>query len=795
MSGVGAVKSHGLQWSLGGMVAFAWRPEGFLIYERKADGTLGVRPDRLINKFAQNNYPDRDGIKEELLADGRITDENLRINTEDYKIITWPPVERPVYPAFNEESDGEDQDPKTKEGQFNSNKITAHLKLRKPKDLELATGESWYPQEEKADWCLHSPEYIQYRPEEDELVPNRFDRIICDYILEYTNDLREHAPFHPPLRGEYSPADFIVQFDEKIQYIAHNDDNYPEDYQLTQERVEKTRQFPVSTNQFQTLPLEDALQFKWWWAENIQLNEVAEAKALAEEPEDEEKRASMIAHAVVNFWKTSPGHYANMVRFDTEAMQDMAVLNIAKKNEYYAQVFMASPYWLQAGNCYWEGNESWKVLSWHTHMANRYSFPTGKALFFRGRVLFQILLEVYQLGAVVGAAISADNTTLFIALTPLLYWINALGMLRPVGYETIHIFTTEFKENKIYKHEDLTLVCSYTLEQGVVGGEAVSCLFLQSLFFNTSGTKAVTTGQVVYGEDEDQISSSHTVLGLDGFYYSNESFSVLSAKRRYTVPLKFENSTIEPDLSHIQYTTIESFLLTGPSYEFEGKPSQYYSYTNTIVPSTVYVADYKNSELLVLKSSSTNYTHSVTGNRDSWNYFLNNTSIFSYQQESSPPYIVVFGKNLFGVYGYSSYFGDIRGSGINYVASVDLRHGVFIVHDAPPGNIADLYVWTPYEEDPEVITPIIDFSNYYRIHSTDAGSLSSITKPILDVDIIGFGFNSSGNDWASAVSIKYDNQQLVAFYMPDKYVKLYSTNQNILGLIAPLPNVYPIARI
>lgn len=794
MSGIGAGKSHGLQWSLGGMVAFAWQPEGFLVYERKVDGSLGVRPDRLINRFAQNNYPDRDGIKEELLADGRIAEE-LRINTEDYKIVTWPPVERPVYPAFDEASDGEDQDPKTKEGQFNSNKITAHLKLRKPKDWEPTIGETWYPTEAKAAWCLHAPEYITYRPEEEELVPNRFDRIVCDYILEYTNALREHAPFHPPLRGEYSPASFIVQFDEKLGYIAHDDEKYPEDYQLTQERVEKTHQFPEWTNQFQTLPLEAALQYQWWWAENIQQNDVAEKKAQAEEPEDEEKRAQMVAHAVVNFWKTSPGHYANMVRFDTAAMKDMALLDLAKKNEYYAQVFMAPTYWLQAGNCYWEGNESWKVLSWYTHKVDRYSHPVKPVLFFRGRVLFKTEETPYVQGAVVGAAISADHTTLIIALTPQVYWVNALGVIRPVGYETIHIFQTEFKPNKIYQQDDLTLVCSYTIEQGIVGGEAVSNLFLQSLFFNTAGTKAVTRGQVVYGEEEDQISSTHTPLGLDGFYYETSSSSILSAKRQYVVPFRYESLNIIPDTSYIQYTTEESYLLTGPSYEFEGKPDYYYSSTNTNNPATILTADYKNSEMLVLKSSATSCVHSVTGRVDAWEFFINATKIFSYTQTQEPTYMSVFGKNLFGVYGYTYYPDHITATGINYVSSVDLRHNLFIVHDAPSGNLADLYKWISYTEDTEVVYPIIDFSNYYRIHSPTINTLFSITKSSLNVDQIGFGFNSVGNDWASAVSVEYDGQYLIAFYMPNQYVKLYATHQDILQLFQTLPNAFPIARI
>jgi len=443
MSGHGNPRISGLRFSLGSLVAFTWRPEGFWVFQNDGEDPFTPRSDRLINRFENNNYPDREGMADELKADSRF-EEKDRISTSDHLIKTWPPYERPVPPAFGVAANEKNQDPKEKEGKFSGKKITGNLKHKLPKDLALH--ESAYPEEIKTDWFLHEPEHLIYLPEEGERVENRLDRMIQHYILEYTNELRNNAPFLAPLRGEYSPAQWIADFCQRAGELNHDSGLYPEDYRTGEERINKTRQFPCFFN-------------FWWYGENLQINSFnAQADASTEEA------AQQISRSVVDAWIGSPPHYANMIRLDTLEYKDLAMLDVGRSGDYYSQVFMGAPLWLLSGCCTWQGTEPWQVLSWKTYENNRYREPFGGEIYFKGKLL-------YKQETLIGAAIQQQGETYYLLIVTL-------------NSKTIKVLEVEFPFLKTVTHDDFQEVCAYQHDKVITK--------LQSFFFSTDGTKGIT---------------------------------------------------------------------------------------------------------------------------------------------------------------------------------------------------------------------------------------------------------------------------------------------------------------
>lgn len=445
MSGHGNRDISGLRFSLGSLVAFAWKPEGFWIFQNSGKEIFAPRQDRLINRFSNNNYPDREGMEDELKADTRfeVTD---RISTKDHLIKTWPPYERPVPPAFGVTITETNQDPKEKEGKFSGKKITGTLKHKKP-SATVPFFESAYPQEEETTWFLHAPEHVVYLPEEDEYVENRLTQMVKHYIVEYTNELRNHAPFLRPLRGEYSPAQWIAEFCQRTNVLEHENALYPENYVTIEERANKTRQF------------ECAFNLNWWIGENLRLSYAQSESSF----ETQEEHARYIARRVVNAWIASPPHYANLIRFDTLEYKDYAVLDVGKSGNVYAQTFMASPVWLQCGLCTWQGTEAWQVLSWKTVENNRYGKPIEGHLFFKGSLL-------YYHPNLSGAAFYQQGETVFLIV-----------FLRYTYH--IEVIEAEFNGLKTLTDEDFTLVTSYTHSNTILNH--------QSFFASLDGQKAI----------------------------------------------------------------------------------------------------------------------------------------------------------------------------------------------------------------------------------------------------------------------------------------------------------------
>ncbi len=448
MSGHSFQKIEGMRFAMGSLVAFIWQPEGFWIFKNDSTQPFVPRSECLMNRFENNNYPDRESIEDELKADTRF-DEGNRISTRAYKVKTWPVYERPVPPAFGVLLTTENQDPKDKEGQFSGTNITGTLKHRKPKGL--AIDENAYPEEAKTNWFLHQPEHLIYLPREDETVENRLNRLIQHYILEYSNELRTHAPFLAPLRGEYSPAQWIVEFCNKAQAVNHESSLYPETYITTLERVEKTRQFPCSNG------------FNGWIAENLYFQ-----SSIPTNPQDPiEDIAKVIARTVVNAWIDSPPHYANLTFWDTLEYKDLAMLDIGLKGNYYSQVFMGAPWWLQCGFCRWEGVESWQVLSWKVYENNRYKPPSEGRIYFKGVLLY----ENFDL---LGAAMYQSGDQYYL-LVFVLISINIIAL------ETLfnpHALRTLISS-------DFTEVCRSTIQNGAWYKK-------QSFFINKDGTTGIT---------------------------------------------------------------------------------------------------------------------------------------------------------------------------------------------------------------------------------------------------------------------------------------------------------------
>lgn len=453
MSGHGNREISGLRFSLGSLTAFAWRPEGFWVFQNDGADPFEYRSDRLINRFENNNYPDRDGIEDELKADSRF-EEKDRIKTKDHLIKTWPPYERPVPPMFGIEVTEKNQDPKDHEGQFNGKKITGTLKLKTPKDL--LPNESAYPEEEKTDWFLHEPEHLVYAPQPNEFVENHLQRWIQHYILEYSNELRPNAPFLAPLRGEYSPAQWIAEFCQKAGVMAHGSPEYPEGYVSVKDRIDKTRQFPL-----------DIIGFEWWYGENLEFHpsiNLDSASSL-------EEQAKLIARAVVDVWIDSPPHYANLIKNRSSWHQNWALLDIGKSGHYYSQVFMGAPHWLQAGNCTWQGDESWKVLSWNSIENNRYMPTIDGFLYFKGRSIYY--------GNILGACLHEAE-----GKTYLLVFIKIDN-----GFQAIE---AEFNPSKGYdsytEDSDFTVVAEHKFSNDY----STKGVYLQSFFASRDGKKAIT---------------------------------------------------------------------------------------------------------------------------------------------------------------------------------------------------------------------------------------------------------------------------------------------------------------
>lgn len=526
MSGQGFQKITGKRFALGGLTAFVWRPEGFWI-STDNNGTIQKRPDSLINRFANNNYPDREGIAEELENDSRVAEE-YRIKTKDYKIKTWPPFERPVPPFFDMESNGEDQDPKDKEGTFSGKNITNRLKLKKPlsNPYPFSIEECAYPVESKTGWFLHEPEHITYLPAEDELTDDRFGRTVAHYILEYTNELRTHAPYLPPLRGEYSPASFIALFCNKLGYLDHENSLYPEKYQSIRERIEKTRQHPVVARAW-------GVNFFWWMGENLQYNtSIIEGTSLDE-------MAKFTARSVVDAWIASPSHYPNLVRFDTESHEGVTLLDIGVSGSYFAQTFMGTPFWMNVSNCYWKGDESWQVISWLVPYS-RYHKPYGKQLFYKGRVL----MSLNEAGNVYGACI----------------FLRGIMVIR-VALRFKNVLTVyEFDyENKVFTDEDVegfTEIASFDLDTFIseIGYGENTMDIVQSLMFSSDGQSAVTILEPRMQQPYRQFSNYLLKLESNAFVYSKES--------SYTIITPREFSGVDPRMvdaiwvdTHFEYGT------------------------------------------------------------------------------------------------------------------------------------------------------------------------------------------------------------------------------------------------
>lgn len=453
MSGHGNREITGLRFSLGSLVAFTWRPEGFWVFQNDGLDPFKPRMDRLINRFENNNYPDREGMADELRADSRF-EEKDRISTSDHLIKTWPPAERPVAPAFGVAATEKNQDPKEKEGKFSGKKITGTLKHKLPKNL--ASYELAYPEEVKTDWFIHEPEHLVYFPVEGVPVENRLDRMVQHYILVYSNELRPSAPFLTPLRGEYSPAQWIAEFCQKAEVLAHGSAEYPEDYVSGQQRIEKTRQFPL-----------DIIGFEWWYGENLQFHPSINLNSAS----SQEEQAMVIARAVVDAWIDSPPHYANLIKNRDSWYQNLALLDIGRAGHYYSQVFMGAPHWLQAGNCTWQGNESWKVLSWNSIENHRYMPTINGYLYFKGRSIY--------FGNVLGACLHESN-----GKTYLLVFVKLDN-----GFQAME---AEFHPSKNYESytadSDFTVIATHQFSEDY----SIKGVYLQSFFASRDGKKAIT---------------------------------------------------------------------------------------------------------------------------------------------------------------------------------------------------------------------------------------------------------------------------------------------------------------
>lgn len=387
MSGYGFPKDHGLYWSLGKLVSFSWMPSGILAGSNPIGGSpLTFRNQFLMNKFANNNYPDRDGIADELKNDSRFEEKN-RIKVKDNRVTVWPPYERPAIPL-----NGVDPDQKDHEGKFGGGtKITKRLKIKKPpKDVfDQPNIEPVYPTEAKSSFKLHSSEHIDFLPKEGDTYKT-LDKKVAHWIFEYTNELRQVAKFKRPLRGEYSPAKFILEFNiKKGLPPEHESGSFPEGYKYLKDRVERTRQFPAT--------------YYWWYAENLQYDDTIAKKALKDNNGNEDAAAKQIARAVVDGWIGSPGHHANMINYDDADHVNFAVLDVKKIGDYYSQVMMGCDTWLRAGNSYWRGDSEWKVLSWG--LDQKYDKYNARHVGFEYNYLYwkgKIIAEVSQ---IIGASI------------------------------------------------------------------------------------------------------------------------------------------------------------------------------------------------------------------------------------------------------------------------------------------------------------------------------------------------------------------------------------------------------